>query len=493
MSSYDDRHWYEQQPEQHTTQAHPSGQLPFGDYSGFQAPQQQDNTSNGTSPIQPAQPMQPMQPQPTRSTYPPSMVQAPNKRRQRGSSFGKYVLVIVLILLAFTGGWFGNQYYYNSFALGSQSQSYENLFQQAWSIVDRNYVDRKAVNYKQMSYQAIQAMLNVLQDKGHTRFLTPADVQAENQQLSGTFTGIGIYLRQDPQTKQIIITSPIPGSPAEKAGFKHGDIILAVNGVSTTGKDIAGVSTLVQGKAGTGVDITVQRPSTKQTLTIHVVRAQIKVPNVLMHYIAQARTADIQMVQFADGVSGQLKDAITQAKKDGATRIILDLRGNPGGYLSEAINTASEFIKSGNVLLEQDSTGSRTPYAVTGNTVDTTDPIAVLVNGDTASAAEIVSGALQDNRRAIIIGEKTFGTGTVLQQYTLSDGSAILLGTAEWLTPNGRFIRDQGITPNMTVKLGTNATPLSPNDENASNMTLQQILKSGDTQLVAAIQYLEKK
>ena len=490
MSNYDDPRWYEQQPEQHTTQARPSGQLPFGDYSGFQPPQQQDNTSNGIPPIQP---VQSMQPQPTHSTYPPSRTQAPGKRWQRGSSFGKYVLVTVLILLAFAGGWFGNQYYNNSFALGTQSQSYANLFQQAWSIVDQHYVDRKAVNYKQMSYQAIQAMLNVLQDKGHTRFLTPSDVQAENQQLSGTFTGIGIYLRQDPQTKQIIITSPIPGSPAEKAGFKHGDIILAVNGVSTTGKDIAGVSTLVQGKAGTGVDITVQRPSTKQTLTIHVVRAQIKVPNVLMHYIAQDHIADIQMVQFADGVSGQLKDALTQAKKDGATRIILDLRENPGGYLSEAINTASEFIKSGNVLLEQDSAGNRTPYAVNGQTVDTTDPIAVLVNGDTASAAEIVSGALQDNHRAIIIGEKTFGTGTVLQEYTLSDGSAILLGTAEWLTPSGHFIRDQGITPNMTVKLGTNATPLSPNDENAGNMTLQQILNSGDTQLLAAIQYLEKK
>ena len=201
-----------------------------------------------------------------------------------------------------------------------------------------------------MSYQAIQAMLNVLHDKGHTRFLTPADVQAENQQLSGTFTGIGVYLRQDPQTKQLIITSPIPGSPAEKAGFKHGDIIIAVNGTSTQGKDIAGVSPLIQGTAGTGVNITIQRPSTKQTLTIHVIRAEIKVPNVIMHYIAQDHIADIQMVQFADGVSDQLKDAITQAKKEGATKIILDLRENPGGYLNEAINTASEFMKSGNVF-----------------------------------------------------------------------------------------------------------------------------------------------
>ncbi len=480
MSSYDDPNWYEQhnqRPEQHNTNTSAAEQPSYSEYNAFPVPPKQDN--------QPPTFMQPAYP-----SNPPPL--APMLKKRRGSGFGRYIVVIALILIAFAGGWFGNQFYAKSFALGTQSQSYANLFQQAWSIVDQHYVDRKAVDYKQMSYQAIQAMLNVLQDKGHTRFLTPADVQAENQQLSGTFTGIGVYLRQDPQTKQLIITSPIPGSPAEKAGFKHGDIIIAINGASTQGKNIAGVSALIQGNAGTGVNITIQRPATKQTLTIHVIRAEIKVPNVILHYIKQDHIADIQMVQFADGVSNQLKDAITQAKKEGATKFILDLRENPGGYLNEAINTASEFMKSGNVLLEQDSTGTRTPFAVTGNTVDTTAPVAVLVNGDTASAAEIVSGALQDNRRAIIIGAKTFGTGTVLQEFSLSDGSAILLGTQEWLTPNGQFIRGQGITPNITVKLGTNVSPLSPTDANASNMSEQQILKSGDTQLIAAIQYLEK-
>ena len=335
-------------------------------------------------------------------------------------------------------------------------------------------------------------MLDVLNDKGHTRFLTPEDVQAENQQLSGTFTGIGVYLRQDPKTKQLIITSPIPGSPAEKAGFKHGDIILAVNGVSTAGKDVPGVSTLIQGKAGTSVKITIQRPSTQQILTINVVRAEIIVPNVIMHYIAPDHIADIQLVQFASGVSNQLKDAILKAQKLGAKKIILDLRENPGGYLQEAIDTSSEFVANGNVLLEQDSSGNRKAYSVSGHTVDTSSPIVVLVNGDTASAAEIVSGSLQDNKRAVILGEKTFGTGTVLEEYPLADGSAILLGTSEWLTPDGHFIRDKGISPNILVKLAPNAVPLTPTDENAGNMTEQQILTSGDTQLVGAIQYLEK-
>lgn len=210
-----------------------------------------------------------------------------------------------------------------------------------------------------------------------------------------------------------------------------------------------------------------------------------------MHYIAQDHIADIQILQFSDGVSSQLKDALILAKQDGATKIILDLRDDPGGYLSEAVNTASEFIPNGNVLLEQGSTGQRTPVPVTGNTVNTTFPIVVLVNNNTASAAEIVSGALQDDHRAIIMGVKTFGTGTVLQEYMLSDGSAILLGTQEWLTPNGHFIRNLGITPNITVQPGSNNVELTPNEENQGNMTEQQILNSGDTQLNAAIHYLE--
>ncbi len=186
-----------------------------------------------------------------------------------------------------------------------------------------------------------------------------------------------------------------------------------------------------------------------------------------------------------------MKTDLTQAKKLGATGIILDLRDNPGGYLEEAINTASEFIKSGNVLLEQDSSGHRTPDPVNGHPLDTETPIVTLVNNNTASAAEIVSGALQDHKRAVIMGTTTLGTGTVLNEFDLPDGSAIFLGVLEWLTPNGNFIRDKGIAPNITVDLNNGASELTPNVENQRNMTLQQILTSGDNQLAAAINYLK--
>src|SRR6266568_1206138 len=421
MNNYDDPRWYEQHPE-HNDVPVQSVQQPSSFAPNVQQP---PNSEYSSYPPYPAYPASPVPGEFQQKIYPQDPPRADlRNRRQRSFGFGQTIVVIALLLVTFAGGWFGNQLYSNSFNRSNLSQSYAKLIQQAWTIVDQNYVDRKAVNYKQMSYKSIQAMLDVLHDKGHTRFLTPQDVQTENQQLSGTFTGVGIYLKQDPKTKDLIITSPIPGSPAEKAGFKHGDIIVAVNGKSTVGKDIAGISALIQGKAGTNVSITVRRPSTQQTLTINVVRAEISVPNVLMHYIAQDHIADIQIVQFASGVSNQLKDEITQAQKLGATRIILDLRENPGGYLQEAIDTTSEFVASGNVLLEQDSSGHRKSYAVSGHTVNTTSPIVVLVNADTASAAEIVSGSLQDNKRAVVMGEKTFGTGTVLQEYPLSDGSA---------------------------------------------------------------------
>ncbi|HLX38991.1 MAG TPA: S41 family peptidase [Ktedonobacteraceae bacterium] len=497
MSSYgyDDPRMYEQlpeqakQPEQFESKSL-SSQLPAFHNFGLNGPgsivpdrQPEDNPDNPDNPANSED--SPAIRQSSNANLPPEEAGRVLKM------FRMVVIGLAIASVAFLAGWFGNQAYNNSFTVGSDSQKYANLIQQAWNTVDQNYVDRKAVNYKQMSYSAIQAILTVLNDKGHTRFLTPADVAAEQQQLSGSFTGVGLYLNQDPTTKQLIISSPIPGAPAEKAGFKHGDIIIAVNGTSVVGKDIASVSSLIQGPAGTTVLITIQRPSTHQTLTIKVARAIIKVPNVIMHYIAQDHVADIQLVQFSDGVSDQLKAALTQARKMGATKYILDLREDPGGYLSEAVNTASEFIPNGNVLLEQDSSGHRLAVSVNGNTVDTKDTIVVLVNGDTASAAEIVSGALQDNHRAIIMGVKTYGTGTVLQEFPLADGSAILLGTQEWLTPSGKFIRGNGIDPNIVVPLNKNAVILTPNDENTANMTEQQILNSGDNQLNAAIHYLE--
>jgi len=466
VSRYDDPHWYEEQNTVPPKQPTYTGNN-FNSYD-------LNNTRDEDRAVLPQRQQQPSSPPP----------------KQARRLIGPFFAVAMLVVIAFFGGWFSHQFFGNTFNQNDQSRSYSQLVQQAWNAIDQHYVDRKAVDYKKMSYSAITSMVDSLHDTNHTRFLTPQQVQAENQQLSGKYKGFGFYLSYDSQRKLVIIASTLPGSPAEKAGFKRGDAITAVGGQDVKGKDIPTVSALL-GSKPTNAAITVQRPGVEQPLTITVTRAEITVQNVVMHYIPESHIAHIQVVQFAQGVTDQLKSSLTQAKKLGATKIILDLRGNPGGYLQGAIDTASDFVPKGNVLLEQDSTGQKTAVPVTGNTINTTNTIVILTNKSTASAAEIVTGALHDNGRATIIGVTTFGTGTVLEQYSLSDGSAILLGTQEWLTPKGKFIRDNGIKPDIMVELGKNAIALTAADENAGNMTEQQIIANGDAQLNAAIDYLK--
>ncbi len=468
MSRYDDPRWYEEQNTVPPKQSASNGNS-FNNYSL--------DTTSGDDDVYPHRQRQ--------QAIPP-----PAPRQQARHLLGPFLAVTALVVIAFFGGWFSHQFFGNTFAENDSSRTYSQLIQQAWTTIDQHYVDRKAVNYKNMSYSAISSMVDSLHDTGHTRFLTPQQVQSENQQLSGSYKGFGFYLAFDAQKKLVIISSTIPGSPAQKAGFKRGDEIIAIDGQDVKGKDIPTVSSILRSKTASTA-ITVQRVGNGQPVTIKVTPAEIKVQNVVMHYIPESHIAHIQIVQFADGVTDQLKSSLAKAKQLGAKKIILDLRDNPGGYLQGAIDTASYFVPKGNVLLEQDSTGQQTPIPVTGNTVDTTDTIVILTNKGTASAAEIVSGALHDNNRATIIGMTTFGTGTVLEQYSLSDGSAILLGTQEWLTPKGKFIRDNGIKPDKTVELDKNANALSPADENAGNLTEQQILSSGDAQLNAAIDYLK--
>ncbi len=470
MSRYDDPRWYEEQNFNRPVPNKPA-------YDDLDSSQDDDpfQWQNGSK--------QPQTPQ----------------KEHRSQHILRQVLVVgALVIIAFLGGWFSHQYFGYQLGISSQSQKYAQLFQQAWNTVDQNYVDRKAVNYQTMAYDAIDAMLKSLKDRGHTYFLTPAQSKAFDQQYSGKFIGIGVQLHQDTTSKQFVITSTIPSSPAQKAGLRRNDVILTVNGTSIRGKSLDDVIKLISGNVGTTVTLTIQRSGTPQPLTFHIVRAEITQQNVIMHYIPESRIAHIQMAQFADGVSDQLKDSITQAKRMGATKIILDLRNNNGGVVQEAINTVSEFVKSGNVYIERDSGGKETPEAVTGDTVDTSIPLVVLVNENAASAAEIVPGALQDNGRATIIGEPTFGTGTVMSRFDLPDGSVLWIGTQEWLTPKGHFIRRSsstgqgGITPNIQAKLAPNANILTPNDENVQHMTQQQILNSGDTQLTRAIQYLDQ-
>jgi carboxyl-terminal processing protease len=196
----------------------------------------------------------------------------------------------------------------------------------------------------------------------------------------------------------------------------------------------------------------------------------------------------LRIAAFSQGVTKEVESALQDLTQQGATGLVLDLRSNPGGLLDESIGVASQFLKSGNVLLEKDANGNIKPVPVKDGSVATDLPMVVLIDQGTASASEIVAGAIQDGQRAKLIGEKTFGTGTVLLQFPLSDGSSILLATKQWLTPGGQVIWHQGINPTEVVSLPTNIGAVLPEME--KNMTPQQFKDSQDTQLLRAIQLL---
>jgi carboxyl-terminal processing protease len=270
--------------------------------------------------------------------------------------------------------------------------------------------------------------------------------------------------------------------------LKAGELILKVNGRDVSGQGLDQVIQLIQGPAGTTVTLTIADPDTGTTFDVTLTRAHIVLHNVTWQPIPGTTLAGLRMNSFSHGVTDDLKQALAEIRQQGMTGIVLDLRNNPGGLLDEAIATASQFLKSGNVLLEEDAQGKITPVPVRPDGSTTDIPLVVLVNKGTASAAEIVAGALHDAGRATLIGEPTFGTGTVLNQFPLPDGSALLLATREWLTPDGRSFWHTGLTPDVPVSLPGNVTPLSP--AALQSMTPGQLQASGDAQLLRALQRL---
>lgn len=362
------------------------------------------------------------------------------------------------------------------------------LLTQAWQLIDQNYVDRSALLSTELTYGAIAGMVGALGDTGHSTFLTPGMVKQEQQLTQGQFTGIGLELQSEQQ--HVVIVAPLDGSPAQRAGLQAGEIILQVNGQAIDGLPLDQVIARILGPAGTPVTLTIIEPKTGQTMDVTLVRARIVLQSVSWEQIPGTTIADVRVSSFSQGETADLIKALNEIKQQKMTGIILDLRNNPGGLLDEAVDTASQFLKGGNVLLEKDAAGQVTAVAVRSGGIATDIPMVVLINGGTASAAEIVSGALQDAHRAELVGGTTFGTGTVLNQFPLSDGSALLLATQEWLSPAGRVIWHKGIPPDESVSLPANTAAVTA--DALRGMTAQQVQASGDTQLLDALKLISK-
>ena len=373
-----------------------------------------------------------------------------------------------------------DRHYGSNVEVSRESKIDFQLINQAWGLIQSKYVDQSVTHAQQLAYGAIDGMVNSLGDTGHSIFLTPQEVQLEKDAQQGQLQGIGAEVQE--KNGSVVIVAPIDGSPAQKAGLRSGDIILAVDNIPVS--SVTDAVTRIRGPAGTAVAITFQNTD-GITSTISIVRAKINLVSVTWNLLPGTSIAHLHISSFDTDVTTELDAALEAIKTQGATGIILDLRDNPGGLLDQVIAVTSRFLKSGNVLQEKDINGKITSVPVLSGVNVTDLPMVVLINQGTASGAEIVAGALQDSGHAKLVGETTFGTGTVLVQFPLSDGSALNLAVQEWLTPSGKTIWHKGLTPDDLVSLSSNVSPLFPDAE--QGLTPTQMQASGDQQLLYAI------
>lgn len=329
-------------------------------------------------------------------------------------------------------------------------------FWESWDIVHERYVDQP-LDDQALLRGAIQGMLEALGDQ-HTSYMDPDQFRQANIPLDGEYEGIGAWV--DTNATYLTIVSPMPGSPAEKAGLKPGDEIIAIDGDDMTGIDGNLVIRRVLGPAGTPVRLTILREGVTEPFEVEITRARITIPSVDSRMLDD-NIAYVQLLTFGETTTQDLRTALRDLLRENPDGLILDLRNNGGGFLNTAIDVASEFISDGVVMYEQFGDGSRQTFNANGRGLATDIPLVVLVNGGTASASEIVAGAIQDRGRGIVVGTTTFGKGSVQTWAELSDGHGALRVTiARWFTPNDRLIHEIGIEPDIIVELPEDVTEL---------------------------------
>jgi carboxyl-terminal processing protease len=411
---------------------------------------------------------------------------ATRRRRELRNSVARVlVAVVVLLAVALGGFWVGREQ--SPATLDAQDRESVALYAEALDVVRNNYVDQEDIDPKKETYGAIKGMLATLGDNGHTRFLTPAERKQNDQSLSGTYVGIGVQLEEE--KGDIVVAAPIQDSPADRAGISTDDVLVGVDGKSVRGDDVSEVVEKVKGPVGTEVELTVLHDGKRRTYDLR--REEIDSPVVSWTVIPNSDVAVVLLSSFSDDSAQEMQDAFREARVAGAKRFVLDLRNNPGGQLDQAVQMAGYFLKPGSVVyIREEASGKREDVKVEGAPESTNVPLTVLVNGGSASSAEILAGALRDNGRATVIGETTYGTGTVLSEFVLRDGSSILLGVAEWLTPDGDFIRETGIEPDIKVPLQNGAEQITP--EGARDLSREQIL-GRDAQLREAYKKLQNQ
>ena len=384
---------------------------------------------------------------------------------------------------------------------GSISDSPKEVIDQVWQIVYRDYLDssgdydekswrqlrskllKKSFAGNAESYEAIRGMLASLNDP-YTRFLDPKQFKEMRIDTSGELMGVGIQLSLDTKTKELVVVSPIEGTPASRAGVLSKDVIVSIDGDSTKGMSTEDAVKLIRGPEGSDVVLGLRRGD--QVLDVPLTRARIEINAVtyrLNKTQDQRKIGYIRLKQFNANAAKEMRQAAKSLEEQGAEGYVLDLRGNPGGLLEASIDIARQWLNEGIIVSTRTREGIRDVRRATGSAI-TDKPLVVLIDQGSASASEILSGSLQDNSRAELVGQKTFGKGLVQAVRGLSDGSGLTVTIAKYLTPKGTDIHKNGIEPDVTSVM---------TEEQLKNFTLEKLGSSQDPQYIDAQELLLKK
>lgn len=343
------------------------------------------------------------------------------------------------------------------------------LFWEVWHILQEEYYG-ELPDETGMTYGAIQGVLDTLDDQ-NTVFFTPDVANIMREDMSGSFEGIGAFVRMR-EDGRLMIIAPMEGQPAETAGLRAGDIVLEADGVSLEGMNVHEAILYIRGPKGTVVQLEVLREGVAEPFIVEVERARIEMPTVEVEMLDDD-IAYVKLYEFNSQANSRLKSSLEDLMAENPQGLIFDLRNNPGGFLSEAVDVASQFIPEGIILVERFSDGTDKVYEAKEGGLALQVPLVVLVNAGSASASEIVAGAIQDTGRGTLIGETTYGKGSVQLLHNLRDGSELRVTVARWFTPDDRLIHGEGLEPDVVVEL-------TPQDMDAGL----------DPQLDRAVEYL---
>ena len=349
-------------------------------------------------------------------------------------------LIIVVILYPFLG--------FHSAYIPQDLPEDFNLMNEAWSIVNNDYIDNDKIDSKEMSEGAVGGMVDALGDK-YSVYLNPDAHALEMSDITGKFYGIGAYVGS--KNNQLVIIAPMEGSPAQEAGLLPGDIILKINGEDTLGLSVTEAALKIQGPEGTDVVLTILHEDEEQPIEVTITRQKITLTSVFWE--EKDNILYVQLIGFTENAMPEIMAALEAGIADKVDGIILDLRNNGGGLLNIAVDITSQFLDDGIVVRAVNNKGEEGYEPVKRGGIATDIPMVVLVNSGSASASEVVAGALQDYERAKLIGQQTFGKGSVQLIRSLSDGSAIHITMARWLTPKGRLIDGTGLQPDLYSEL----------------------------------------